>query len=81
MQAIIWLKNPIEIAGGEISVIIADVISHTETAATITYPDGVFGIAPYKNLIVGVDVASALWVLQNNGELVAGVIDVRNNRN
>jgi hypothetical protein len=79
MQAIIWLKKPIRVAGDEISILIADVLAKDDKTVVVDVGAEDHKLtAEYDSIIEGDEVQSILCIVKNSsGGYISGVADVR----
>ncbi len=92
-QAIIWIKKPIRVAGGEISILVADVITEENDEASILVADvittendevvcklgsGDILRTSFDTMIEGEDMDPILCIITNgDGGFIDGVADIR----
>lgn len=77
-QAIIWLKKPIRVAGDEISILIADVITAENDEVVCKLGSGDTLQTRFDTMIDGNDVTPILCLVKNgDGGYINGVSDIR----
>lgn len=77
-QAIIWLKKPIRVAGDEVSILIADVITAENDEVVCKLGSGDTLRTRFDTMIDGNDVTPILFVVTDSeGGYISGVADIR----
>ena len=75
MQAILWLKTPMQVAGGlEIKIIVGNI----DTSGRVVCVDGQVIYATFDNMITAEDIEPSTIILKNeDGSWIYGVADCR----
>jgi len=77
-QAIIWTKKPIRVAGDEISILIADVITAENDEVVCKLGSGDILRTSFDTMIEGENMDSILCLVKNgDGGYINGVADIR----
>jgi hypothetical protein len=75
MQAILWLKTPMQVAAGlEVKIIVGNI----DTSGRVVCVDGQVIYAPFDNMITAEDIEPSTIILKNeDGSWIYGVADCR----
>lgn len=77
-QAIIWIKEPIRVAGDEISILVADVITAENDEVVCKLGSGDILRTRFDTMIEGEDMDPILCIITNgDGGFINGVADIR----
>lgn len=75
MQAILWLQEPLKVAGGEDVEI---VVGNIDTSGRVQLVDGQIMYVPFNNMITAEDIEGTTWIIKNeDGSWISGVADCR----